>query len=257
MAMNPRLLRPLSDFNPRQFAGLELWLDASDQSTMTLNGTTVEEWRSKAGTIALTQATAGAQPTLTQNYFGARSALTFDGGDVLYDSTAPLSIAPSTSFMVFDETTAVTFGGLFVASPSSGDDFSGNQRFVTTFHEGSPAQLIRRGVSPISAASTALVADFDFGTTGAFGKRLVTAISGTSTARLRAGGVDGTADTAHIASGSSAGTLVGGRFVGGAVSASFRFNGRICEILHYSQELPLSAVQAVERWLASRWGITL
>jgi hypothetical protein len=69
--------------------------------------------------------------------------------------------------------------------------------------------------------------------------------------------VQGVTDAAHTASGSSAGTLVGGRFLGGAVSASFRFNGRICEILHYSQEFSLAQIQTVERYLAQRWGITL
>lgn len=66
MSMSPRLLRPRDSFGPRNIAGLQLWLDASDSSTMTMNGTTVSEWRSKAGTIALTQSTASAQPTLTR-----------------------------------------------------------------------------------------------------------------------------------------------------------------------------------------------
>lgn len=253
--MNPRLLRPLSGFNPRQFAGLQLWLDASDQSTMTMNGTTVQEWRSKAGTIALTQGTAGAQPTLTANYHAGRSALTFDGGDVMYDSTAPLAIAPCTSFIVLDETTAVNFAGALVGSPATGDDFGSTTGFITTARDN--PNVILRASNTGAAASVALSASSGSQGASAYGKKLIAAVVGSSSAFMRINAVQGTSDAAHTASGSSSGTLVGGRFVSSAVSASFRFNGRICEILHYSQELPVAAVQAVERWLASRWGVTL
>lgn len=257
MAMNPRLLRPLSGFSPRQFSGLQLWLDGSDQSTVTLNGTTVSEWRSKVGGIALTQGTAAAQPTLTANYVNGRSALTFDGGDALATTSGALSIAPSTSFIVFDEKTAVSFAGLLVGAPASGDDFaSATGRFITTVHDPS-APFARRGASPQAVAATALTADFNMGTTGAFGKRLMAIRSSSSTSLMRVGGVNGTEDTAHTQSGTSSGIVVGGRYVGGTVSASFRFNGVICEILHYSQELSLAQIQIVERWLAQRWGFTL
>ena len=258
MSMSPRLLRPRDSFGPRNIAGLQLWLDASDSSTMTMNGTTVSEWRSKAGTIALTQSTASAQPTLTSSYYAGRSALTFDGGDVLYSASASLAVAPSTSFLVVDEASAVNFGGIFVGTPSSGDDFgSGASRFITTVHDGTGNSFVRRAADPNGAAATGLVADSPSVGGTAFGKKLFSAVSSSSTAYMRSNGVAGTTDTAHTASGSSVGTLVGGRYVGGAVSASFRFNGKICEILHYSSELSATQVSAVEKWLAKRWGITL
>lgn len=258
MPMNPRLLRPLqTGFSPQKIAGLQLWLDGSDSSTITLNGTTVSEWRSKVGGIALTQGTAAAQPTLNTNYFSGRSALSFDGGDALATTSAGLAVAPSTSFIVFDETTAVGFAGLLVAAPASGDDFaSATGRFITTVHDPTSSSA-RRGASPQAVAATALTADFNMGTTGAFGKRLMAIRSSSSTALMRVGGVNGTEDTAHTQSGTSSGIVVGGRYVGGTVSASFRFNGVVCEILHYSQELSLAQIQTVERWLAQRWGFTL
>jgi hypothetical protein len=44
MPMNPRLLRPTpTGFDLRRLSGLVQWYDAADQSTMTLNGTTVQE----------------------------------------------------------------------------------------------------------------------------------------------------------------------------------------------------------------------
>jgi hypothetical protein len=257
--MNPRLLRPLSGFSPRQFAGLQLWLDGSNQSTVTLNGTTVSEWRSKVGGIALTQGTAAAQPTLTANYVNGRSALTFDGGDFLYAASAALAIAPSTSFLVIDETTAVNFSGLLVGTPASGSDFSSTGGFVTTGRDTGNAvgNTILRGSNVGAAVSAELVANSLSLGASAYGRRLVSVLVTESTASLRVGGVQGQNDSAHTVSGSSTGTLVGGRFLSGAVSASFRFNGRICEILHYSRSFSLAETQAMERWLAQRWGVTL
>lgn len=256
MPMNPRLLRPLqTGFSPQKIAGLQLWLDGSDSSTITLNGTTVSEWRSKVGSIAVAQATAAAQPTLTANYVNGRSALTFDGGDVLFASSAPLAIAPCTSFLVFDETTVVNFGGVLVGTPAAGDDFGSTTAFITSSRD--TGNVIVRASNVGAAAGIALSASSASQGAAAYGRKLVSTAVGGSTAFLRVNAVQGATDTAHTASGSSAGTLIGGRFVGSAVSASFRFNGRICEVLHYSQELSLAQIQTVERWLAQRWGITL
>jgi hypothetical protein len=256
MPMSPRLLRPrATGFNPKSISGLQLWLDASDQSTLTLNGTTVSEWRSKAGSISIAQGTASAQPTLLGSYYLGRSALTFDGGDLLYSATASLAIAPCTSFVVFDETSAVSFAGVLVGSPASGDDFGSTSAFITTSRD--TGNIILRGSNVNAAAANALsVASASQGAS-AYGRKLATAAIGANSGFLRTNAVLGTTDSAHTASGSSAGTLVGGRFLGGAVSASFRFTGRICEILHYSQELSASQISTVEAWLSKRWGISL
>lgn len=66
-AMNPRLLRPLATgFNPKSISGLALWLDAADNSTLTMNSSTVEEIRDKSGNARnFAQSTAANQPTLS------------------------------------------------------------------------------------------------------------------------------------------------------------------------------------------------
>ena len=91
MAMNQKLLRPgASGFNPKSIAGLSLWLDASDSSTITLNGATaVSEWRDKSGNgYAVSQATANNQPALTGTIRG-RACIDFDGANdhLFSDST--------------------------------------------------------------------------------------------------------------------------------------------------------------------------
>jgi len=254
MPMSPGSLRPRNAFTPRSIAGLQLWLDASDQSTMTPNVTTVSEWRSKAGSISVAQGTASAQPTLTANYVGSRSALTFDGGDVLYAASAPLAIAPCTSFIVYAESAAVSFAGILGGTPATGNDFSDVGGFITSARESGNFTLraSRAGqpaATEMNAASTSQGAS-------AYGRKILTALVDASSATVRMNGVAGTTDS-HAVTGSSSGAIVGGRFVGGAVSASFRLNGVVCEILHYSTALSQSQVSVVEKWLALRWGVTL
>lgn len=255
MSMSPKLLRPRqTGFDPRSISGLQLWLDANDASTMTLNGGTVSEWRSKVGSIAVTQATASAQPTLTANYAGSRSALTFDGGDVLYSASAPLSIAPCTSFIVYAESTIVSFAGILGGTPATGNDFGDVGGFITSAREsGNVTARVARVGQPAATEMNALSTSQG---ASAYGRKILTALVDTSSATVRMNGVAGSAD-AHAVTGSSSGAIVGGRFVSGAVSASFRLNGVVCEILHYSTALSAAQVSLVEKWMALRWGVTL
>lgn len=77
MAMNPRLLRPrTTGFNPKSIAGLTAWWDASDSSTITLNATTVSEWRDKTGNGRhLEQGTALNQPTYAASDIGGKASV--------------------------------------------------------------------------------------------------------------------------------------------------------------------------------------
>jgi autotransporter-associated beta strand protein len=56
--------------------GLVLWLDASDASTMTMNGTTVNEWRDKTGSSAKMTRTSGT-PTVVASGIGGKPTVNF------------------------------------------------------------------------------------------------------------------------------------------------------------------------------------
>lgn len=79
MPMNNRLMRPrASGFNPKSISGLTGWWDSQDTSTITLNGTTVSEWRDKSGNgYHMAQATAANQPLYAASVFGTKTALRF------------------------------------------------------------------------------------------------------------------------------------------------------------------------------------
>jgi len=63
----------------------ELWFDAADASTITLNGSTVSQWDDKSGNSRnISQATSGNQPA----YSSVNSEITFDGNnDILSNSS--------------------------------------------------------------------------------------------------------------------------------------------------------------------------
>jgi len=256
MAMNNRLLRPrASGFNLRSLAGLVQWYDAADQSTMTLNGSTVSEWRSKVGGVAVSQATASAQPTLTQSYYSGRSALTFDGGDFLLNSSRFIKFNGMTVVAVFDETTRVSFAGVVVGVPSSGNDSGSAGGFRLSLHEGTnrPAELLSAVTNTLDLRSPAV------SETSALGKRVVVArvepsVNGFGNADFRYDGQGGTADTLYNAPSNSTGTLIGGRFVGGAVDSQYRFNGRILEVAIWNRALTLDETKKVEKYANTKWG---
>lgn len=74
-----------------------LWLDAADATTITLNGSTVSEWRDKSGNARhAAQATAGKQPARGVNW------LSFDGSDdeMQLSNITTLTSVNSTMFIV-------------------------------------------------------------------------------------------------------------------------------------------------------------
>ena len=263
MPMSPRLLRPRAPggFNPTRLSGLTQWYDAADTSTMTLNGTTVSEWRSKVGGVAVSQATASAQPTLTNGYYSGRSALTFDGGDFLSNATLPIQINGMTVAVVLDETTRVAFAGLVSGIPSSGSDQSTQGGFRFSVHEGTNRTIeLLAGVSGGSIEAFPPVAS----EASALGKRIgivtvAPSASGVGSAITRVGGVAGVEDSSYVAPSpaSSTGTLIGGRYQSGSVSASFRFNGRILEIAIWNRALTVAECRVFEQYAAAKWGVTV
>jgi prepilin-type N-terminal cleavage/methylation domain-containing protein len=65
-------------WTPANLPGLALWLDASDASTVTLNGGAVSEWRDKSGTNRhATQAAPAAQPSYVAGALNGRNVVRF------------------------------------------------------------------------------------------------------------------------------------------------------------------------------------
>jgi hypothetical protein len=245
-------------FTPRSLSGLVRWHDASDTSTMTLNGSNVSEWRSLVGTgNALTQATAIAQPALLSSYHQGRSALSFDGGDFLFNAASPTPVQPVTVAVACDETSWGQFSGLYSAT-TSGNDWQQASGFALSLHDVNS----RVALQSASGAGSPLVAILDADVGVGLGKSCIVAnVAATSSAAafVRRNGQQGAtdADYSGVTGTASTGTLIGGRMVSGSVSNLYRFNGRIMEVCVWDRALTLSEVRQVELYLSAKWGITL
>ena len=77
-------LAPL--WNPSMLPSLALWLDATDASTIILNGSNVAQWNDKSGTGRnAVQATASQQPAYNITAINGRAGLVFDGNNDVLD----------------------------------------------------------------------------------------------------------------------------------------------------------------------------
>lgn len=265
MAMSPRLLRPRASlgFKPSAIPGLALWLDGADSGTMgptssgvgsVSNNGPVKYWRDKSGNGRdLTNSGADSVcPTFVSSYYSGRSALSFDGGDVLSRSASGIQSAPCTIVTVFDETTRVQFAGVLVASPSSGNDQNNASGWKLSVHDGTNAPADITGGSQLNFRSPSQ------SEASALGKVCIVATIEADTAPnavMRYNGVAGVADTSYTISGTSAGILVGGRYQSGAISGSFRFNGRIMEIAVWDRALTAAEIASINSYVSRKWGI--
>ena len=253
--MSPRLLRPVaSGFDPRRISGLVQWYDAADQSTMTLNGTTVSEWRSKVNNVAVSQGTAANQPTLTQNYYNGRSALTFDGGDCFRNAALSVQLNGLSIGVIFDETTRVGEASLFVANPSSGSDFDTTQSFAFYLHAGANRPAEANGDAGFINARSPSISE-----ASALGKRVavttVEASDGTNgNAQVRFNGAAGSPDTTYTAQSPSTGTIIGARWILGQVWPDLRLNGKMLEICVWNRRLTVAECRSFEKYANQKWG---
>jgi hypothetical protein len=69
-------------FSPSEISGMNLWLDATDSSTITASSNSVSQWRDKSGSNHhFEQSTAGNQPTTGSASINGKNAMSFDGSD--------------------------------------------------------------------------------------------------------------------------------------------------------------------------------
>lgn len=112
MPMSPRLLRPraaaATGFDPRAIGSLNLWLDASDLSTLfdattggaiVNDGSPVARWEDKSGNARhATESTANNRPLRRATSQNGRGGLEFDG---VNDSLQTAAFQQSPSFTIF------------------------------------------------------------------------------------------------------------------------------------------------------------
>jgi hypothetical protein len=185
-AMNPRLLRPkASGFNLKSISGLEMWMDGSDSTTMTFNGTAVSEWRDKSGKgNTFTQTTALNQPTFTASARNGRSGLNFPNVAQMNGPSGFSFAQPTTWVMAFQAATTTGTWSLydgntsrqhiFGNAPTEMRMFAGSSPVIATLVSSSwyVAALIYNGASSTHRVSTLTASTVNAGANAITGPRI-------------------------------------------------------------------------------------
>ena len=131
----------------------EVWLDASNSSTITLNGSTVSQWTDLSpNAYVFSQGTASYQPTLASASLNSKNTISFDGNDVL-NSTSAASVfkffTDGTKYLFCMVTKFQTQAGYLLITDAAS---SGNVGARVTWNtDGSQNHAIYRGVSGTNA----------------------------------------------------------------------------------------------------------
>jgi hypothetical protein len=235
----------IRDFDPRSLAGCVAWWDASDSTTITLNGGNVSEWRDKsANRFHLTQSTAANQPQYSATING-RNAITYFSNSTHRLINTSLTVPTPTVFAVWRVRSNYSIAGN--RAPIVFDTHStGGGRCAMGFLENSSSIVVfGRGDGGPGNSATAI---------GSFGAPLVsTAESRAGSGSLWVNGMNSANATAGQNGflGISVGNLRGNP---SPLVTGYNFDGQICELIVYSSALPVTQRRAVERWLGSRWG---
>jgi len=263
---------------PSDISGLQLWLDASDASTLydaTTGGSLVAadgsgaRWEDKSGNDRhATQGTAGARPLRKASVQNGLSVLRFDGADdflsvpnstatfnFLHHTQATVLIALKAGTtadpnVIYDILTQQGTGG----STDTGirlsyDDRASaslNNSFRHLTYKGVDGQLVVNNIANnyLTANAYALVSVVIDNSALA---------SERSKIRLNSGSLqNGNSATASASSGNASNNLTLGRTPGG----SDYLNGDICEIIIYDSALSDTDREAVEDYLMTKWGIS-
>jgi hypothetical protein len=242
MGMSGKLLRPAGRFTPKSISGLAAWWDADSTSSLTLDGSgNVSQWNDLSGNgVHATQGTANNRPTPIPAGLNGRQVVTFDGSN---DGMAFTGTART------DETVMVVARVSYVAGAANqivGDASSGFGLNITTrVGIDSPLQAYCGG---FSNGTTAIRYGYPFGV--AIGPDVMSLVrSSASGGQLLTNGTSrGTCTTSNSFALARIGVIG---------TTTQPLNGYIAEVCIYSRALTASERQSVERYLGTKWGITV
>ena len=232
-------------------AGLTLWFDAQDASTLVTDGGAVVEWRDRSGNgFHATQGTAADRPAHDSTGLNGRPSVVFDGtSDFLQ-----LPTLPATSWT--GGLTAAVVGRATTASWSRWFDIGNGQNANNIFmgrNAGTTEMILRTftagaqgngSVSPTvaSGANSLHVATVAAGAAGS-----------AAASTYWANGTAGTASTTFVP---NAVTRASGYLGRSNWTGDARLNGAISEIVLAPADLSTADRQRLEGYLAHKWGTT-
>lgn len=239
-------------FLPSSITGLNLWLDATDSSTITQSTSKVSQWNDKSGNSRhFTQATSSEQPSYETTGFGGKACINVSAGTRLVraaNSMGTLASSLTMSVFVVAETTFTnqwnnTVTNWFTAAGSEFGD--GTSRFHLSFRNdgGNLHTLYAAGALRSSAGGTADNTKYisGFVWSGANQTSLLTLNGTTQTFTPTAALPNSSANASSV-------------FSIGDSRAGFACK-RIAEVIMYDKALTTTDRQSVENYLKAKYAI--
>jgi hypothetical protein len=158
MAMNPRLLVPRASFDPGSLPGLELWLDATQASSITLNTgnspATVSEWRDRRSTSSarLGRNASGQQPEYVAVSLNGLPGIKLAAGKTLGSESYSNNFAQPTSYFVVFRTPADNATWSLFDGVTTRQHIFGNTNTQLVMFAGSSATAITVAADTVYAA---------------------------------------------------------------------------------------------------------
>jgi hypothetical protein len=244
MSMSPRLMRPrASGFNPRSISGLALWLDAADDAQV-VTDVGITTWRDKSGNGRNATQGSGTKQPIRTNTINGKKVLTFQGGD---DTMSVANVADfnatSQTIIVVTRQTAAANQALFYKA--TGNSVNGVQM---KFRTGTTFWLYQKNDNGGETLSSNANTNTN--------TNVYTAVLQPT---AQAGFVNGSAPTSGLATGTltTAYDDTGPIWIGSRRDVGEYLAGDVCEILHWPRALSTAERQQVERYLGTKWGITV
>jgi len=241
--MSPRA--PIAaNFNPKNATGLSLWLDATDNSTLTLSGSNVNQWRDKSGNG--NNATGISSPIVSKNSINGLQSIYTNNGPYF---TGPMPITGTTLTCFAVATTLVALPKVAndqrLVSLENGPnvDYGREDGVIALFNQSGTSSITtwRVAGSPVASATISTGVPF----------MAVSQYDG-STGYLWENGSPGSPP-----SNSSSGTFAITKYgIGNQPNNSGEYwIGNIGEVIIYNTSLSTSDRQKVEGYLAWKWAM--
>ena len=220
-------------FQPIDVPGCALWLDAADQSSMTLSASSVTQWNDKSG----------------------------NGRNVIQTTTTPTDRRPTYSNGVLNFN-----GANFLSGTNTFSVVNSGTLFAVARHSSTRGRVI-------DIRNNTMGLGIEFGTTpdlffhNSFGRWGQSFTDGTNDLQIIVNTRNGSSAPQYARNGGSLISFTssqstpadnGSYFaVGYDPTGAQYLNGVLCEIIYYSNFLTTSQRQQVEGYLAHKWGLTL
>lgn len=217
---------------PDSIEGIVLWLDADDDTTLSLSGSNVTQWDDLSGNDNhATPLTTDVRPKSGTRTINSKNAIEFDGTDFL--ETPDLELTEYTEFIVFQADNVITDGASLTTAIMGGAG-------------GKDTRYIRRSDLWLWEDGVQAIPSTNISTNGVY---ISTASHDATTldAELRLNGESqGVVNRAMPTGGTTPYRI-------GAFSTNLWYDGVIAEIIVYDRVLSAAEKQQVEAYLTAKW----